>query len=62
MLHDLQQNLIKDQPADTIKYMIARLEAEKPLKLCLVGAPGTDRGTTAKALATQFGVSTYLSS
>lgn len=56
VLHDLQKNLIKDQPADPIKYMIARLEAEKPLKLCLVGAPGTDRATTATALAKQFGI------
>ena len=60
VLHDLQKNLIKDQPADPIKYMIARLEAEKPLKLCLVGAPGTDRSTTATALAKQFGVSSFM--
>ena len=42
ILHDLQKNLIKDQPADPIKYMIERLEAPTPLRLSVVGAPGTE--------------------
>jgi len=54
MMAELLRLVIKEQPANPIKFLQEQLKAKQPLSVCVIGPPGIGRTGYCQKLATDF--------
>ncbi|CAD7949823.1 unnamed protein product [Amoebophrya sp. A120] len=56
LLRDLMKDLIKEQPADPLAFLVQRLEAPSQILLCMLAPPGLSGDKHAEQVASSFGL------